>query len=134
DLSEALTLIKSKMLRPLIVFDDKPYVLDDITIPPITDFAPAMKNKLAGGLGWRALGYVKGIPQDRVNKLIDAFKVTMESETVKEFGKKNLLPIVGTTGAEADKIFEAATQTQSWILYDIKEAKRSPQELGIPRP
>ena len=28
DLSEALTLIKSKMLRPLMVFDDKPYVLD----------------------------------------------------------------------------------------------------------
>lgn len=134
DLSEALTLIRSKMLRPLIVFDDKPYVLDNIAIPPITDFAPGIKNKLAGGKGWRALGYAKGIPQDRVNKLIDAFKVTMESEAVKSFGKKNLLPLVGTTGAEADKIFEAATQTQSWILYDIKEAKNSPQDLGIPRP
>jgi tripartite-type tricarboxylate transporter receptor subunit TctC len=134
DLSEALTLIKSKMLRPLIVYDDKPYVLDDITIPPITDFAPALKNKLAGGLGWRALGYAKGIPRDRVNKLIDAFKVTMASEAVKNFSKKNLLPLMDATGKEADKIFEAATQTQSWILYDIKEAKRSPQELGIPRP
>ncbi len=134
DLSEALTLIKSKMLRPLIVYDDQPYVLDDITIPPITEFAPALKGKLAGGLGWRALGYAKGIPQDRVNKLIDAFKATMASETVNEFGKKNLLPLMSATGKEADMIFEAATQTQSWILYDIKEAKRSPQELGIPRP
>jgi tripartite-type tricarboxylate transporter receptor subunit TctC len=134
DLSEALTLIKSKMLRPLIVFDDEPYVLDDIKIPPITDFVPAMKSRIAGGLGWRALGYPKGIPQDRVNKLIDAFKVTMQSDAVKDFAKKNLLPINGKTGAEADKIFEAATQTQSWILYDIKEAKQSPQDLGIPRP
>ncbi len=134
DLSEALTLIKSKMLRPLIVFDDKPYVLDDIKIPPITDFAPAMKNKIAGGLGWRALGYPRGIPQDRVNKLIDAFKLTLQSDAVKNFAKKNLLPIDGRTGADADRIFEIATQTQSWILHDIKEAKRSPQELGIPRP
>ena len=134
DLSEALTFIKSKMLRPLIVFDDKPYVLDDITIPPITDFVPAMKGKIAGGLGWRALGYARGIPQDRVNKLIAAFKSTMASETVKEFGKKNLLPLVDATGPEADKIFEAATQTQSWILYDIKEAKSNPKDLGIPRP
>jgi len=134
DLSEALTLIKSKMLRPLIVFDDEPYVLDDIKIPPITDFVPAIKNRIAGGLGWRALGYPRGIPQDRVNKLIDAFKVTLQSDAVKDFAKKNLLPINGKTGAAADRIFEAATQTQSWILYDIKEAKISPQELGIPRP
>ncbi len=134
DLSEALTLIKSKMLRPLIVFSDKPYVLDDITIPPITDFAPEMRNKINAGLGWRALGYPRGIPQDRVNKLIDAFKVQLQSDAVKDFAKKNLLPIHGATGAEADKIFEIGTQTQSWILYDIKEAKVSPQELGIPRP
>ena len=135
DLSEALTLIKSKMLRPLIVFNDKPYVMEDgTTIPPITDFAPAMKSKIAGGLGWRALGYVKGVPQDRVNKLIDAFKVTLESDAVKGFAKKNLLPIDGRTGTEADKIFEIATQTQSWILHDIKEAKANPQSLGIPRP
>ena len=58
----------------------------------------------------------------------------MESEAVKDFGRKNLLPLNGTTGAEADRIFAASTQIQSWLLYDIKEAKRSPQELGIPRP
>jgi tripartite-type tricarboxylate transporter receptor subunit TctC len=135
DLSEALTLINSKMLRPLIVFDDKPFVMDDGTkIPPITDFAPEMKDKIAGGLGWRALGYVKGTPQDRVNKLIAAFKTAMNSEATKTFAKKNLLPIHGAIGAEADRIFKIGTQTQSWILYDIKEAKNNPQDLGIPRP
>jgi tripartite-type tricarboxylate transporter receptor subunit TctC len=134
DLSEALNLIKAKMLRPLIVYDDKPYVLDGVTIPPITEFVPGIKGKLAAGKGWRALGYPKGVPQDRVKKMIDAFKVTMDSEAVKNFGAKNLLPLDGRTGAEADKIFEEATQTQSWLLHDIKEAKRSPQELGIPRP
>ncbi len=134
DLSEALTLIRSKMLRPLIVYSDEPYVLDGVKIPPITDFVPAMKDKIAAGLGWRALGYPKGVPQDRVNKLIDAFKVAAQSNAVKEFGKKNLLPVIGKTGAEADKIFEIGTQTQSWLLYDIKEAKVNPKDLGIPRP
>ena len=33
DISEALTLIRSKMLRPLFVFDDKPYVLDGVPYP-----------------------------------------------------------------------------------------------------
>ncbi|MEW6333978.1 MAG: tripartite tricarboxylate transporter substrate binding protein [Thermodesulfobacteriota bacterium] len=135
DLSEALKLIESKMLRPLIVFSEEPFVMSDGTkIPPITDFVPEMKGKVAAGMGWRALGYPRGIPQDRVNKLTDAFKTAVESTTVKDFGKKNLLPIIGKMGAEADKMFELGTRTQSWMLYDIKEAKSSPQDLGIPRP
>lgn len=135
DLSEALTLIKSKMLRPLIVFSEEPFVMEDGTrIPPITEFVPEMKGRVAAGMGWRALGYPRGIPQDRVNKLIDSFKTAVQSSAVKDFAKKNLLPIIGTTGADADKMFEIGTRTQSWILYDIKQAKSNPQDLGIPRP
>jgi hypothetical protein len=37
-------------------------------------------------------------------------------------------------GATADRIWVDQTQVQSWLLYDIKEAKRNPEELGIPRP
>jgi len=133
DLSEALTLIKAKMLRPLFLFDDKPFTLDGVAIPPITDFVPGIKDKLAAGMGWRALGYPRGIPEDRVKRLIDAFRTAMDSQAVKDFGKKNLLPLDGRTGAEADSVYAAATQIQSWLLYDIKEAKKSPQELGIPR-
>jgi tripartite-type tricarboxylate transporter receptor subunit TctC len=134
DLSEALTLIKAKMLRPVFIYGDKPYVLDGVPIPPITDFVPGITNKLEAGKGWRAFGYAKGVPEDVVKKLIDAFKVTMQSDLVTDFAKKNLLPIDGRTGEEANKVFAEAMQTQSWLLYDIKEAKRSPQELGIPRP
>jgi hypothetical protein len=43
------------------------------------------------------------------------------------------LVINGLTGAEADKLFTATTQVLSWLLYDLKEAKRSPEEIGIPR-
>jgi tripartite-type tricarboxylate transporter receptor subunit TctC len=135
DLSEALTLIRAKMLRPLFIFDDKPYNLEGVGIlPPITDFAPQIKDKLDAGKGYRALGYAKGIPEDRIKKFIDAFHEAMESKAVKDFSQKNLLPLNGTTGTEADRVFAASTQIQSWLLYDIKEAKKSPQELGIPRP
>ena len=134
DLSEALTFIKAKMLRPLFIFDDKPFNLEGVgMLPPITDFVPQIKDRLAAGKGYRSLGYVKGIPEDRIKKLIAAFQGAMESQAVKDFSQKNLLPLNGKTGAEADKIFMASTQIQSWLLYDIKEAKRSPQELGIPR-
>jgi len=135
DLSEALTVIKAKMVRPLFVFDDKPFDLEGVgVIPPITDFAPQIKERLSAGKGFRSLGYAKGIPEDRIKKLMDAFKVAMASDTVKNFSKKNLLPLDGAMGAEADKIWMGMTQVQSWLLYDIKEAKRNPEELGIPRP
>ena len=137
DLSEALTLIKAKMIRPLFVFDDKPYIWEDggmPPIPPVTDFIPAIKNRVQAAKAWRALSYQRGIPQDRVNKLIDTFRASMNTEAVKNFAKKNLLPIDGRTGAEADKMFEEATRVQSWLLFDIKEAKRSPQEVGIQKP
>ena len=135
DLSEALTVVNAKMVRPLFLFDDKPFDLEGFgVIPPITDFVPQMKDKLSGGKGFRALGYAKGIPEERIKKLIDAFKVAMASDTVKKFGKTNLLPLDGTVGAEADTILANQTQVQSWLLYDIKEAKRNPEELGIPRP
>jgi len=135
DLSEALTVIKSKMVRPIFVFDDKPFDLEGFgVIPPITEFVPQIKDKLAAGKGFRALGYAKGIPEDRIKKLIDAFKIAMASDAVKNFGKKTLLPLNGTVGAEADKIWMIQTQVQAWLLYDIKEAKKNPEELGIPRP
>jgi tripartite-type tricarboxylate transporter receptor subunit TctC len=134
DLSEALTVINAKMARPLFVYDDKPFTLEGFgVIPPVTEFVPQMKDKISAGMGFRALGYAKGIPEDRIKKVIDAFKTAMASEAVKNFGKKNLLPLVGTTGAEADKIWAIQTQVQSWLLWDIKEAKKNPEELGIPR-
>ena len=135
DLSEALTVINSKMVRPLFVFDDKPFNLEGFgVIPPITEFVPQMKDKLSAGKGFRALGYAKGIPEDRIKKLIDAFKIAMASDAVKNFGKKTLLPLNGIAGVDADKVWAIQTQVQAWLLFDIKEAKKNPEELGIPRP
>ena len=135
DLSEALTVIKSKMVRPIFVFDDKPFDLEGFgVIPPITEFVPQMKDKLSAGKGFRALGYAKGIPEDRIKKLTDAFKIAMASDAVKNFGKKTLLPLNGTVGADADRVWVNQTQVQAWLLFDIKEAKKNPEELGIPRP
>lgn len=135
DLSEALTVIKSKMVRPIFVFDDKPFDLEGFgVIPPITEFVPQMKDKLSAGKGFRALGYAKGIPEDRIKKLTDAFKIAMASDAVKDFGKKTLLPLNGTVGADADRVWVNQTQVQAWLLFDIKEAKKNPEELGIPRP
>jgi tripartite-type tricarboxylate transporter receptor subunit TctC len=135
DLSEALTVINAKMVRPLFVFDDKPFNLEGFgVIPPITEFVPEIKDKLSAGKGFRALGYAKGIPEDRIKKLIDVFKIAMASDAVKNFGKKNLLPLNDAVGTAADRIWVNQTLVQSWLLYDIKEAKRNPEELGIPRP
>lgn len=134
DVAEAQTLLREKMLTPLCVVADKPFNMEGVgTIPPITDFVPEIKDKLAAAAGWRALGYPRGVPEDRVKKLIEAFKIAMDTEAIKEFAKKSLLISYGVTGEEADKIWTITTQVQSWLLYDLKEARRSPEEVGIPR-
>ena len=121
-------------VRPLFVYDDKPFNLEGFgVIPPVTDFVPQMKDKLSAGKGFRALGYARGIPEDRIKRLIDAYKAAMASDSVKSFAKKNLLPLEDAVGAQADKIWENQTQVQSWLLHDIKEAKKNPADLGIPR-
>ena len=135
DLSEGITVISAKMVRPLFLYDDKPFNLEGFgVIPPITEFVPQMRDKIPVGKGFRALGYAKGIPEDRLKKLTDAFRTAMASDAVKQFAKKNLLPLGSAVGAEADKIFVDQTQAWSWLLYDIKEAKKNPGDLGIPRP
>lgn len=134
DVAEAQTLFKEKMLRPLCVVDDKPFHLEGFgTIPAVTDFIPQIKETLMAAKGWRALGYVRGMPEDRVKKIIEAFQAALKTEKIKNFSKNSLLVINGSTGAEADKVFTATTQVLSWLLYDLKEAKRSPEEVGIPR-
>jgi tripartite-type tricarboxylate transporter receptor subunit TctC len=134
DIAEAQVYIREKMLRPLCVVDDKPFQLEGSgTIPAVTEFIPKMKDKLMAAKGWRALGYAKGIPEDSIQKLIRAFRTAVESDMVKDFSKKSLLAINGLTGSEADKVFASTTQILSWLLYDLKEAKKSPEELGIPR-
>jgi hypothetical protein len=75
-----LTLIKAKMLRPLFLFDDKPFELEGVVIPPITEFAPEIKDKLSAGKGWRALGYARGIPEDRIKKLMSRFVAQREAQ------------------------------------------------------
>lgn len=55
-------------------------------IPPVPEFVAQMKAKLAAGKGFRALGYARGISEDRIAKLIDAFKAAMNSDGVKNFG------------------------------------------------
>ena len=75
---------------------------------------------VAAGIAWYSVR-TSGIPADRVAKLIDAFKIAMNSDGVKNFSKKMLLPLVGTAGADADKFWELQTQVQSWLLYDIKD-------------
>src|SRR3972149_4656825 len=65
DLSEALTVINSKMVRPIFVYDDRPFNLEGFgVVPPVTEFVPQMKDKLSAGKGVRALGYAQGIPED----------------------------------------------------------------------
>jgi tripartite-type tricarboxylate transporter receptor subunit TctC len=134
-LMEAGGLIVEGLIRPLAIFSDKPYQLVGYgEIPPITQFIPELKDKIVAGAGWRGLAYKKGIPKDRLDKIAEATKFAIESESFQQMVKKNGLIAGNYYGAEADKAYEQTTRIQSWLLHDLKISRRSPETMGVLRP
>ncbi|KJS88341.1 MAG: hypothetical protein JM58_00775 [Peptococcaceae bacterium BICA1-8] len=134
-LMESGEFFKEGLSRPLAIFNDKPYNVPGYgDIPPITDFIPELKDKIVAGAGWRGLAYKQGIPQERLEKLYEAIEHAFQTESVKKFlSDTGLIP--GTYyRAEADKAYELTSRIQSWLLYDLGVSKRSPEEVGVPRP
>ncbi len=134
-LMEAGAFIKDGLVRPLAIFSDKPYPMPGYgDIPPITNYIPALKDKIVAGAGWRGLAYKKGIPQDRLDKLQEAVKYACESESFKKMVKESGLISASYYGADADKVYEQTMRVQSWLLHDLKISRRSPEEVGVARP
>ena len=72
-------------------------------------------------------------PKNIVDKVEEAFKYALTTDTIKKFAEEKGYVIVGYTGEEADRFQAMQTAAYSWVQYDSGLVSISPESLGLPR-
>lgn len=131
---EALQYMQAKKLRPLVASE-----VEAVDIPgfgkvsAITDTFPELKKVLPMP---QLLGIA--IPMDTPAPIKDeitkAFDYAMKTEHVKKVLEMQVAQPFGWTGDKANSISKSLESKFSWMLVDLKLAKKDPAELGIPKP
>jgi tripartite-type tricarboxylate transporter receptor subunit TctC len=131
--AEQAQLIKGGKLRPLAVLVPDDFDLDGNTLPTAFASYPGLADYLPLS---QAIGFaVAADAPDQVKQtLYGAFDKAMESDAVKEFGKKNYYILSGARGAEANAIFKQLEANFAYTLKDLGANKVDPATLGISRP
>ena len=123
------------MSKPLCIFSDQAYEVPGYgTLEPITKFIPELTAEdIGAGAGWRGVLVKEGTPEEIYTVLEDALKAAYESDAFQTLIEENGLIPAGYFGDQAQDTYEYTTQVQSWLLYDMEMANRSPEDLDIPR-
>ena len=132
-LMEMVDHIRAGKMNALAVLADKPFKLSGAAdIPAITDSVPDIKPYLPMGESFGIM-VPKDTPAEAVKAIDAAFKVAVNSETVKKFAAEKGSEVLGLSGEEAQAYVGKLYSIVSWTLFDGGAAKISPEKLGIPR-
>jgi tripartite-type tricarboxylate transporter receptor subunit TctC len=133
-IGEQAPLLRGKKIRCLAVFSDKPYSLKGYgEIPAITDFLPQVKPYLPF-IGWSSIAMRSDTPKPIMEKCDDALAKAVKTKAVREYCEKFDAPVIEMVSSEAQKFFQRQSALESWLLYEVGVAKKSPAEFGIPKP
>lgn len=121
--------IKAGRLKALTVIDAQPLQ----GIPPITGDLPALAKYLPWG-PFYGVFVKKDVPDEIKTKLTAAFKTAVDDPKFKELmvGRGNIM--MNISGAEAESFLKKWQSVTSWTYQDVGAAKKSPADLGIPKP
>ena len=132
-LMEMVDHIRAGKMTALAVLMDKPFKLSGAAdIPAITDSVPAVKPYLPMGESFGIM-VPKDTPANAVKAIDEAFKIAVQSETVKKFAAEKGSVILALSGKEAQAHVAKLASIVSWTLFDGGSAKISPEKLGIKR-
>ena len=133
-IGEQAELLRGKKIRGLAVFHDKPYHVKGYgEVPTITDFLPEMKPHLPFP-AWASISMRADIPKPILRKVDEALSKAMKTNAVKEYCEKFDVVPMGVVGNDAQKLYYQQASVESWLLYEAGVAKKSPADLGIPKP
>jgi tripartite-type tricarboxylate transporter receptor subunit TctC len=133
-ISEQAELIKAKKLVPLAMIELKPYDFPGTgTIPAAVEAYPDVA-KLLPLDQWLGFALPADVPKDVIAKVDDAFAKAMESDIIKDLAKNRNMTLYGYYGKKAQDVARKMESTWTWTLYELKIAKKSPAEFGIPKP
>lgn len=102
-------------------------------VPAIGEVFPETSAYLPYG-AWFGLFAPKGTPKDVLDTLKKATAKALANPKWQQSVWDNYFIPIGLTGDEAEKFIDRWTSSTAWLIYDLGVAKKSPAELGIPKP
>jgi len=128
---EQADMIRAKKLKPLANLSNRPLDISGYgEIPPITKAYPNFP--LTGS--HFGIMVPKEVPREAVAAISKAFDVAAKSDALKKFATEKAVFLVNLKEGEALKMAEETASVTTWVLYDNKAAKISPEQFNIPRP
>lgn len=128
---EAAEMLRAKRLRALAVMSNAPLELDGYgTIPAIGGFIPNFPETGS----YFGMMVPRDMPAPILAGIEEAFQAGADTFTLKSFAKQMGVAHVILSGKRASDVTEAKTRRVAWTLFDAGLARKSPTELGIPKP
>ncbi len=119
-------------LRILAIFEkQRMATLPDV--PAIAEVYPETAGYMPYG-PYFGLFAPKGVPQAVLAKLVNSMKQAVADPRWQQYVRDGYFLPLALSGGEAWQYLDAWTAKTAWLLYDLGVAKKSPDELGIPRP
>jgi tripartite-type tricarboxylate transporter receptor subunit TctC len=131
---EALQYMQAKKLRPIIASEVEPVNIPGIgKVEPITNIFPELKKVLPMP---QLLGMAipMDTPEPIKGAITRAFTAAMNSAALKKILEAQVASPFGWSGEKANAMSKSLESKFSWMLVDLKLAKKNPAELGIPKP
>jgi len=133
-LMEVIDLLKAGQLKALASFYDKPIEIEGVgVIPSIAEKLLGLRKYLPFG-GWWGYAVPKDVPEEVVEVLDKAYNEAIQSERFKKFLDEQGMIFLGYDRKQSEELAARDTSVVSWLLYDLKLAKKSPEDFGIPKP
>lgn len=128
---EVAEMLRAGRLRALAVMSRTRLTIEGYgVIPPITQAFPTFPETGS----YFGLMLPKDTPGEIVSAVEAAFRAAAEAPAVKLFARQNGVVAVSLSGPRALEVTEQKARRVAWVLFEAGLAKKSPAELGIPRP
>ncbi len=101
--------------------------------PPITADLPAIGKYLPWG-PFYGVFVKKDVPDAAKQKLVAAFKKAVDDPKFKELMASRGNVMMNLSGAEAESFLKKWQSVTAWTYQEVGVAKKSPADLGIPKP
>lgn len=127
--------MRQGLCKMLCVFSTESYEDKEFgTMPPITDYVPEMADLADIIGGWRGFAVSNETPDNIKAKLTEAFEYVINTDEFKELLANNNINFEDVAyGEDAQRIFEMSSRVSSYLLYDLGDGTRNPEDVGVLR-
>lgn len=132
---ESSEAILSGLVTPLCVCSSTSFNLEGYgEVPSILDSIPELSEYADVLGGWRGFAVAAGTPANVEAKLTEALEYAVSTEAMQTLLSNNGVadsPVL--YGADAQAMLEKTIRLYSWLLFDLGDGTRSPEDVGVPR-